>query len=400
MNRLTRCALLAAVTILMCFARDLPAQKKPHYPDLSQVQYYLSCRYEVGGKAQVTDVPIRIPSPLIPWRPEQVVELPAPHPKITIKRYLPRAELTQTATPDPTGKAPPCIRLVLQNPNRTISRWLVAGDVRRSRMFSMIGSWRFSVAADDAQRSQLFEAYEREFFREPMVVLTPPGSTKPVRIPASAAEPKAVTLLGYTVRVKAFHPHFGPDPKTGKPTNISDRLVNPAALVEVERAGKTQECWVFSRYPQVHRKQIAGMPFQLDLDSPVEVGASRPRLHLVLIAGDRIEVWQRRGEAVLSAQLAQGKPLPVEGSNYTFRVEEILPAAGIQEDYEISRASRALAALRIQVAEPEGEPWSMWLQLGRQQALPGEGGVIVVFGRRVRSDRQEPEGRTGAAGSR
>jgi hypothetical protein len=346
-------------------------------------QYYLHARLDRAVDPVRVDVAIKLPSPSAPAQLDQVVALPAPLKPVRLTQYLPQARLEQTVVPDDTSGAPPAIRLSVDGPTQSHQRWLVANDVERNRLISLIATWRYMSVADREQRDDLFKQFENEFTRTPMLAITRNDGSGSQTLPAKPGASRALDDLECTVRVKRFYPDFAVDGETKKPTNKSDRRFNPAALLEIEHKGAKEERWVFARFPQFSEHGSTNSPIRVTLDCPAESRSGIADFALVTIGGAGNEIWVKQKGTTTSKPLALDARMKVPETQYTFHIADFVPTGRLIEEYRPAEGRGGVPALQFKTVDRSEKEMTMWLTLDKQRIVPTVLGPLTVgFGPR------------------
>jgi len=145
--------------------------------------------------------------------------------------------------------------------------------------------------------------------------------------------------------VKEFFPEFELDKKTKKPDNKSDRRTNPAALVEIDDQGKTEQRWVFAKYPEFRHEGSDVTPFHLVLDCPTQAVNPLPSYVIVTVAGKRQEVWSRSDGQAHAKVLGPEDRVPIPGTKLTFQIARFIASGKLTEAYVPTEERNSVAAL-------------------------------------------------------
>ncbi len=353
------------------------------HPPLPDPQFVFECRWTGGDGPAVVEAPIVLASTMDATDLDQVIELPKPITPIRLLKYLPRAQLDQMVVPDAGPAAGPAVQLAIRGPTQSHELWLLANDAERNRLTSFIGTWRYMAVDQPAQRDDLFEQFREELTRQPRLFVRAGGGGPAVEVEAKPGTGRDLEALGCKLRVLEFYPHFAIDDKTKQPTNRSDERMNPAALVEIEHDGRSEQEWVFARFPEFQKDKTEARPFQITLDCPVGKPSTMPDFLLLTVGGGKHEVWTRHGGKTTAGELVPAKPVEIAGSQYTFTVTHVVPKGRLVEEYRPAEGKSGVSALQIATADAAGTEVKLWLALGKERTLPTAAGpVTVVFGPR------------------
>jgi len=336
-----------------------------------------------GGEPIAIEEKGEAPSGSAPSRLKQVIRLPAQSGTVRLVEYLSRARLNQrvVATEDP--KARPAVRVSIDGPTQSYERWLQADDPQRNRLTSFIASWRYMAVENPAERDELLRQFETELTRDPVLVVRGADGRVSGKLVVKEGASRNFADLKCRIRVEKFYSHYALEDKKKTPINVSDKRVNPAALVEIEYGGRREQRWVFSRFPDFGADAGEALPFRVSLDCTPESKGTAPGFLLVTVNRKTHEVWSRYQGKHAVRTLSVGEKMKVFGSQYTFHIVAFEPVARLIEEYVPSDARGAVPALKIEFAETGRPLRTVWLQLGREQVMPtAKGAMVVAFGPR------------------
>ena len=401
MNRLTTGALwgcagagrvslaaLVGLSVPFCLAGTLQsAGAQP--PGHSQHDFrrgeklYLRCQIDSREEPYIVEAALELPSLTTEARLEQVVDLPAPLAAVRVTRYLPRAACEQHFAPDDSKGTSPGIELSVDGPGQSYRQWLVGDNPERNRLISLIGTWRYMAVADEDERNELFGQFENELIGQPTLLISGLAGQSSHELPAKPGVVRNFDDLGCKIRVREFFPHFGMDHQTNKRSTLSNKRVNPAALVEIEHEGAQEERWVFSRFPGFHAAEPEELPFRVSLDCPLEPQSNVPDFALVTIGRVSHELWRHEGKESLSKQITLNERIGVPGSQYTFHIAQFVPQGRLIERYRAIDKRPAVAALQIETTDASGDRLVIWLEKGKERVVSTAAGpMTVLFGPR------------------
>jgi hypothetical protein len=342
-------------------------------------EFFVECRPGDARPPATIESVLPIPVPMAPLELDHTVTLPAPWAPIRVTQYLPRAVRDQNVIPVDDEQGQPSVLLTVSGPTGTFDRWLVAGDAERNRLVSLIGTWRYMAVADPQQRDELFQQFEQELTRTPMLRISRPGSAEFAELPAKPGETRSFEDLGITVSVRRFYSDFALRDDTKEPINRSEKRLNPAALVEIDDHGRKEEQWVFAKFRDFMAHESGALPYQVTLDCPLERSSPIPDYVLATVARARHELWTRHQGRIASQPVGLNEPTTVAGSKYTFTLTRFLPSGRLVETYRPTEGKGAVTALRIDVAGPSGaSPTPCWLELGKPRVIPTDAGPLTL----------------------
>ena len=386
-TRARRIGWIAAGCTLLAAAAPMPAsaQQPAHgvHPPLPNQRYYFECRISSSDKPVIVEVPLEMHTASSPRELNQKIEVHDAVPPLRLTHYLPRAVLNQKIEPSDQQGGRAALRISIDGPTQSFQRWLVAGDLARNRLQSFVGTWRYQTIGSLAERAELLALFKRELDRNPVLQIARPDRGLMRTVPAVAGTEHALADLGCTVRVREFYPHFALKDKTHKPANLSDRRVNPAALVELAYEGRTSEFWVFARFPEFDKRDSKDSPYRLTLDCPVAKQRSTPDFMLTTDPGGALGLWTRWQNEVTAETLELDKDIKIMGSQYSFRILKFVPRGRLVESYAPTDRSDGVPALRVETTDVTGRPVVRWLKYGTPRVLKTAlGPMSIAFGPR------------------
>lgn len=360
-----------------------PPQGHGAHPPMPDQRYFVQCRLNAPGEPRVVEAAVELPSPAVAAELKQTVELPAPLPPVRLTRYLPQARREQRVHPVEEGKGNPAVELSIVGPTQSYRHWLVAGDMERNRLTSLIGTWRYMSVADRSQRGDLLEQFRSELTRNPKLRISRADGSATRKLDALPGGAHHLEDLGCTVRVVEFLPHFAMNETTSKPANQSDKRLNPAVRVEIEVGGRKELRWVFAKFPDFKMREGETLPFLVTLDCPTETQSTIPDFVLVTVNRRAHEVWVRHRGKVESKPLVLDEKTKVGTSQYTFHLAGFVASGRLVEEYVPNEGRGGSPALRLETTDASGKLTAFWLALNQQRVVStAAGSMTVVFGSR------------------
>jgi hypothetical protein len=365
----------------LAVAAGAPQSGHAVHPPMPGQEYTILCRLETPDKPIIVEAPLKLASPTVPATLEQIVQLPAPLAPIKLVQYLPSAKLKQDVLPDKSKKSPPAVQISVEGPTQSYQAWLAAGDPERNRLVSLIGTWRYMAVGDVRQRDDLFGQFQTELTRDPRIIVSRGEDGAHCELPLRIGESQTAGSLGCKIRVRSFFGHFAMDDKTRKPTNVSDKRLNPAALVEVEDGSTKEERWVFAKFPEFARDKAPSGRYQVVLDCPIDKLRESPDFAIVTTGNSRHDVWLRSRDKITSKPAETGSQFEIVGSQYRFRITRFVESGKLVEEYSPAESRDAVPAVRIESVDMSGSPVTVWLALGKNRVLLTVlGPMTVTFG--------------------
>lgn len=66
----------------------------------------------------------------------------------------------------------------MDSPSQSSRAWLVANSLDRNRLTSLVAGWRYVAVNDEKDRDELFQEFETELTRPPLLLLEPNDRSK------------------------------------------------------------------------------------------------------------------------------------------------------------------------------------------------------------------------------
>ena len=376
---------LAMVVACSIAASAAYAQGHGSHPPMPGQEFELRCRLVGIGEPREVVTPLHLPSVSSDALLNQRIDLPQPQAALRVLRFLARAKVEQSVTPTADASGAPAVRIVIQGPSQEYERWLAADDADRNRLISLIGTWRFMAVASAAERDELYQKFEHELTRPPVLRVRREKGDATLELEARVGVEHLVDDPACTLVVREFLPDFVFDRETGEPTRRSDSRLNPAALVEIRTDRKTEKRWVFSRFPDFAASEDVQIPIEVVLDCPLEKKRSMADFALVSVARAAPETWLRHNDRVRTFAGGPGQIINVPETNYTFRIAGFVPSGRLTETYESTAERGAVTALEVEVVHTDGRTETVWLTLDGERVIADASGARLTlwFGPRV-----------------
>lgn len=372
---------LLASIVLSWVATSPAAGQHPVHPPMADQKLQLTVKSVSASGFAPLELTVRVPSGLAEATLQQEVQIPGATQSIRLLRYLPHATLEQRVAPAEPGQGRPAAEVLIEGPTQKFRRWLIADDPERNRLTSFIGTWRLMSVPDADGRRELFKLFDTELTRSPQLLVGKPDGTQTQKLPLTVDKVQALPELDCSIRVLRFYPDYAQDRDSKEAVNRSDRRKNPAALVEITHTVRTEQRWVFAKFPAFEPKDTEKVPIHVRLDCPIEGSGTTPDFALVVVGLKDLEVWTRQEEKTTSATVTVGQAVPIAGSQYSFQVPSWLAAGAMTEEYQAAPPGKGVAALQIEVPGKSGSAMKTWLALGESKtvSLP-VGDAVVSFG--------------------
>lgn len=340
------------------------------HPPMPDQRLVLVCRWDEPTAPPVNTIKFEIAYTGTEDELSKGFDIPESQTVIRPLRYIAQAVLEQRVVEDDGDRARPGVELSIDGPTQSFRRWLIADDPERNRLISFIGTWRLMAVSDRAGRDELFHQFETELTRDPKLFVSRAdgGDAREIELKVGSAQP--LPELETTVRVLRFFPDYAIESSTEQPVNRSEQRRNPAALVELSHQGKTEERWVFAKFPDFGPKDAIRLPIRLGLDCPVLGSEKVPDFSVVAIGDKEWEVWSRFEGKSKSRSLSVREPVDVAGSQYRFQAIAFIPKGKMIEEYQPAVGGKGVPAMHFEATDGPNPPTKFWLELGETKTLP------------------------------
>jgi hypothetical protein len=370
-------AAIALVAVVVIVASSAAAQESLHgfHPIMPGQRLYFRCWSAADGDKELHEAPLSVNSVSVPAKMRQRIALPEPWPALELVEFLPAAVLEQEIVVADADGGRPAIELAISGPSQSMRRWLIADDPARNRLTSLIATWRLMAVADVAERDDLLRQFQEELIREPKLRVSGPRSGQPREVALHVGTIQNLDELGCTVLVRRFFPHYARDNDAAEPVNLSEKRVNPAALVEIRQGTASEQRWVFAKFPSF-RQAGDRMPFDITLDCPVDISRPLPDFALVAVDPDAVEVWIRHQGDTRVRLASPAEPIEIPGSSYSFRMARFVPSGRLMERY--TSAPNGPPALAVRFPGSDGTATTTWLALGNYRTVETPAGALTI----------------------
>lgn len=373
-----RRSVFACCLLITFVPADARAQDSLHgfHPIMPGQRLYFRCWSASATPLELKEVPLSLSSVSMPSKLKQRVEFPDPWPAVQLVEFLPAAVLKQDVVADADGTGRAAVELTIAGPKQSTQRWLIVDDPARNRLTSLIATWRLMAVTGATERNELLRQFREELTREPKLRVknARTGIIRETAVQAGAVQ--ALDDLGCSFVVKRFYPHFARDHDAAEPVNLSEKRVNPAALVEIRQGDVSEQRWVFAKFPSFRRNEGEQLPFDVKLDCPVQSSRALPDFALVAVDRDKVEVWTRHDGSTHVRAVSVGDSIEIPGSNYVFRIARFEPSGRLVEVYE--PAPKGVPALAVTFPSGDGTKTTTWLVLGKYRTVETPAGPLTV----------------------
>jgi hypothetical protein len=369
---------LACLFMIACGA-DANGQHTGHgaHPPMPDARFCARVRAINAVSSDSSNVALELRSVSVAAELNQPIVVPESQASFRVVQYLPSTELEQTVAADESGQASPAIELAVEGPTQSMRRWLVADDPERNRLISYIATWRFMAVKDAARRDALLEQFRTELTRVPAIRIASSDRENWHGLPLDVGRTQDVPELGCAVTVRQFVPDYATDRTTLTASSKSERMKNPAALVDIEHQGIKEAKWVFAKFPGFSEADRQ-LPFRVILDSPIETDGRVPDIAVVAVGNSHHETWIRKDGETTSTPLCINSQQAIPGSQYALRIVQHVTSARLVETYRPVSHGKGRPAIEIEYPDEKGNAARAWLGMGHSRRLATQGGAIVV----------------------
>ena len=370
--------LACCLTVACCSAASGQHGGHGVHPPMPDTRFFVHVGTAGGPSSNFSDTALRIRSASSSEDIDQLVASPDSSASVRVVRYLPSAELEQSAIADETGVGRPAVEIAVEGPSQAFRRWLLADDPERNRLISYIGTWRYMAVDGSSERKALFELFENEPTRPPTIRVSSAENEDWREVSLELNRLQSLPELGCTVVVRQFLPDYAVDRETLTPTSLSERKRNPAAFVEIEHRGVKDTRWVFAKFPDFAHASTSQVPFRAVLDCPIETDGNSPDFAIVTVAGSQHEVWTRKGGKTTVTPMTPGIQFAIPESQYGFRLGKHVPCARLVETYRATAQAKGRPAIKVEFSDEKGKNAELWLGMGHFQRIVTQRGAFLV----------------------
>ena len=273
---------------------------------------------------------------------------------IEIVRAVESAVMSREVAPDPGGRGPPAVVLLVDSDR---SRRISLRDGDRVLLEPAHGSWiEFaSVSGPEEEKDAV-----RRAFGESVEIVTAAGRSIvfPIRIPEDVG--KEFTREGYTIRILKYYPDF----KLGQEPSPDDPPRNPALRLYVKGPAGEKTLYSFALFAFHGNRLQDGS--EVRYRRPETTG---PGALAVSTGGGKISVYLSRDEKrSFPAEIKLGS------KQYTVKLEKFYPASRYVLRARPDPAGKGPPAFLVRVGSGGTE---QWISEGRGEAKSADGAVTV-----------------------
>ncbi len=332
---------------------------------------------KMGHEGQTLRLPLSVADENKPQKLGAMLPVMGTPIKVTLQQYVPDLKWDTVAVMDPNGGA--VAKLSLRGENLKQDLWLSAREVTRQAISSHIGGVAIRELPEGSDSAKVLEG-----LLEPATVgallLTLPGADAPR---AYAVRPGASWELPEDqgrVSVLRYVPHYSIDRETKEVASASDKPVNPAVEIRLERGNKEYRQWLWSKFPSSPHRRLQ-MPFPAKfLDFHLDPGLGQ---HILgLIPGQTPKLLYLKDGARHIDVLELGRRYSFRDERYSFAVEDVRFGAMIQTRWTNESTILLHPAVVASIAQTDATQ-EVVLEQNKPYHHKTAFGTLVVLYRRV-----------------
>lgn len=319
--------------------------------------------------------------------PKVGAEVGAPgdeHLKLKITRYFKNLKVVRAWVPDedagPNTRPKPAARLTISGgPGRAVDTWLAPmsghGGFRDPH-----GKFEVHLRWDAPSPTEL-SGMGAGSGGPAKHMLEANGKSREVRVGQEYA-----IGGGAKLKVRQFLPDFQMDLETRRARSRSDRPVNPALVIDIERGGKTQRHFLFGR-EDMRRAMAGGNHSDAGLTYAYVGSRSGPERSLLFVASTKELLEVVKGEVVSRQAVEWGQPTKLPGApeGVTIALDQLVRVARAETTYLDAPGAAPNPAVQLSIAHGSDPAQTMMLSVGASRPLPLGENRFLVF--KERSDK-------------
>ena len=315
--------------------------------------------------------------------------------KVKIEEYYPDVKLeTYAAKADNAGGI---VHLIIHGKNLHQPMFLDTADPQRLSLSSPVGSIRLLKLRDKTNL-----APNMALLGDPQTIglITVRGGQGHADQSAATEQEfvihKGQTLTlpqtGHQLTVVEYFPHYFRDNETKEEANLSDKPVNPAIKVRVEKGGKSYEQWLWARFPSFRHGDLdeQNQPDQaLQLVYSYVSGGGQNADYTIIVSPQQEPMIVRsHTDRALAQPLALKTPYPFD-ANYHFTIEQAWGSAVLKEKWHNQSDTLRAPALRVS-CEGSEQSEQVVLPLGKPRHVKmGDEVWVLAYQRKMPETPQE-----------
>jgi len=332
---------------------------------------------KMGHEGQTLRLPLSVTDENKPQELQAALPVMGTPIKLKLQQYVPDLKWDTVAVRDPNGGA--AAKLSLRGENLKQDLWLSAREVTRQAVSSHIGGIAIRELPKGSDSTKVLRS-----LLEPATVgvllLTLPGTDAPR---AYAVKPGASWELPGgqgSVSVLRYVPHYSIDRETKEVASASDKPVNPAVEIRLERGNEESRQWLWSKFPSSPHKRVQ-MPLPVKfLDFHLEPDLGQYILGLVPGQTPQL-LYVKDGTRHIEA-LELGRRYSFKDKRYSFAVEDVQFGATIQTRWANNSEMLLHPAVVASIAQADTTQ-EIVLEQGKPYHHKTTFGTLVVLYRRV-----------------
>ncbi|MHC4741487.1 MAG: hypothetical protein ACYS8Z_06235 [Planctomycetota bacterium] len=325
----------------------------------------------VGLEADGLSFPVKVANEDKPEKLDATLPVMGTPIQIILDQYIPDLQWVTSVVKKAGGGV--VAELDVKGPNLDQQFWLDSSDLARQSMSSPIGGIKLKRLPEPKKA----EGTLKELIKPKvagLLTIWPADSNTPVGFVANPGQRIAVPKSDYKITVVEYVPHYQIDMKTRKVTSASKEPVNPALKVKINDGKKTQEEWLWSKFPSSPHQKIK-LPFRLEF-TDFDLGSTKGQYIIASAGKDKSWMLSRKDGKINIEKIDPEKSYLFTNEAYSFRVKNATANAAIKEEWK-NGAESLLSPAIIATMKKGKTSEQVILQLNKPAHL--EDGVVLLF---------------------
>jgi hypothetical protein len=364
----------AAFVSLTLVDQSLAAAAGPHHS-------FLGGPWEIVIKTRLDEEGLRFPLTVSdetkPQKLDTVLPIKSTSIEIRLEDYIPDLKWETNAVKHPGGEI--AAKLLIKGTNLKQNIWLCSGDPARQSISSRIGT----VIIRRFHNTKSIEKLMRGLTHSRAVgilSILPEDGSRPLEYVAKIAETISIPKSKYKVTILQYLPHYSVDTETKKVVNQSQKPVNPAVKVAIDDGKKTDERWLWAKFPTTPHKEEIEFPLRLRF-ADFDLHEATGKYILAVTSGTRPWLLMSKKGKKSAERAVLGRPYPFADKEYSFNIEKIIDGAIVKTDWT-NGSERLLRPAVIAMIKENGTSNQAVLELNKPIHHRLKSGMLVMLYRR------------------
>ncbi|MFC1761354.1 hypothetical protein ACFL6U_04670 [Planctomycetota bacterium] len=328
---------------------------------------------KVGLDGTVLRFPLEVADTDKPQQLDKILPILGTSVVVTCEHYVPDLIWEMQSVPEANGGS--AAKLHLQGEGLHQQFWLHSRDAKRRSISSPIGG------------VEIRELRDVDHYDELLQTLTSPGMVGVLTVSEReyAIAPDTTVVLpaeGGKLSVLRYVPHYSVDKETKQVVCLSEKSVNPALKIRLEREGKTYERWLWSHFSEPPHQKV---------NFPAEVGFTNYRVDtasgkflLVVARGKEPQLFLQRNDAFFREKARLNHAYSFADARYSFSFTDIKHDTVVKNIWK-NKSDRLLRPAVIGTIKTEDVNRQVILEFNKPYHYKTKDGIMVLVYQRQRN---------------